>query len=1625
MPDETKSSKPTFDQREQQSGAQTNIAGDVHGPVLSGQFNGPVYIGASSSQTSGSTFDLRTCIVRVESLDGKHIAGTGFVVAPDLVVTCVHVVDALGVGAGGRVRLMFHVGRAMEAEVTADGWHPEEDVAFLRLSTRLPEGAVPVELGSSNGCSGHAYFAFGYPEDGEVQAHWPQGRIGGLVPIQGYPYQLLQLQGAEVDQGLSGSPVFDNVTSRTVGMIAAIKNLDDRRIQDPKVRYAYAIPAETIHSLCKTELGLLPPESGARTYPIPFQVPPLPVHFVQRPDDISEIKTQFLAEDIPDTLVVSVIHGLGGVGKSTFAASLCRTDDVRRRFSDGVLWATFGDSPDLLALLGVWIQSLGGYFASSTIEAAKLHLQTLLENRSVLLVMDDVWQIEHVRPFLAGGKSCRALITTREKVIGKFVGAQTYELGVLTPEQAETLLCKHLGRSLNASERATASELAQTVGYLPLALQLAAVQVADGVRWEELLGDLCQEIARLETLDPVEGYEEITDEAEHKRLSVTASFDFSLRRLASEMRQCFVCLGILPANTIITASIARAIWGLPDDRIAWDNLRVMYSKGLLLSAAPIRIRQQEYPAYRVHNLMYLYIRKILSQEISPAEQGVVRKRLDRWYLVTPDLHFYVRAKALDGYIHLFTPDGDSEMAQIIIEVLQTHDGLRRYFFQRGPNPAWTAFLYEQGFFEQPPSPIVTDQGVTLPHWDVLYFLQSVANQVPEMVVKVVESIDAEGWYISQVIRALNEIPTEYAIEVVPRLVQWLEEPHIARSISTEAINLIGRLTDDGQLNAGLALLDALTAPILPTKTGTRSPVVGVLGEAEAKFSVMHDYEADRLFKSIIPQLGKLAPACVVKILQNHLCTALQIEARVMDNAMFETQSWWRTAIEDTGQDQAYAYRDRLLCTLRDLLESWVEIDSAAAVPLIQQYLQDPREILRRIGLHILRVFPAKYKLLVITELQKTENLGHVGIHHEFLSLLRTGFPLLDVESQENLIIAICNGPPPAQLNKMIEWAKETRDAEGLQQYLVGYVKNWIRERLWMLQVYLSGDVRKIFENLDEELGEPPIPPSFTRWSSGGGRIEDASPIPEQELAQMHPEELLHYISEWQPPVNRGFELQRVSLEGLASVTASVVVTKSSEYVLYLVNMTQINPKFSQAVLERIRDGKPPLEEWTFGLELCEALLRNHTVRVAYDWLEVRRNMISILELGLEHPNFNLSEELLFRIRDLLLLLLDDPDPDEEVDRSSEGYLGFQAQHTIAINAVRPRALSSLIKYAELKASLSEKTPSSFAGEERQKHIEDVVLEALTKKLDRREDSSWAVHSVFGYHLYLLFSLDREWGEQNLNSIFPVGDEEESIRYYIAAWDSYVSHHRYWHPDLEVLRSRYERAIYNLGEGRITHEMGGISPATGLAIHIAYEYLRSDYDLLLPAGPGNLLRLLYEKGTSDAHTGVTWFFWRILEDQPQKREVYWPKIRTVWEWRAMQAKTTNFADDYGDEMRQYAFLLSSIPKSETLVSLQPLLESLIPYITKSQYRTHEWDAVEQHLAEEVDRDPCGVIRLYHEMYRLKPPFDFYRATEESHKIIATAAANRTACRETLSLISLLAQQGNHEFRDVYERHKDCA
>ncbi|MDJ0571802.1 MAG: NB-ARC domain-containing protein [Pleurocapsa sp. MO_192.B19] len=113
-------------------------------------------------------------------------------------------------------------------------------------------------------------------------------------------------------------------------------------------------------------------------------------------------------------MVISALQGLGGIGKTILAQALAQDPQVQECFCDGILWATLGQQPDVLSLLQRWIIALGDNdYKPTKIEDASIHLNSLLYDKAVLLVVDDGWNVDDIEPFRVGSGKCQVIITTR------------------------------------------------------------------------------------------------------------------------------------------------------------------------------------------------------------------------------------------------------------------------------------------------------------------------------------------------------------------------------------------------------------------------------------------------------------------------------------------------------------------------------------------------------------------------------------------------------------------------------------------------------------------------------------------------------------------------------------------------------------------------------------------------------------------------------------------------------------------------------------------------------------------------------------------------------------------------------------------------------------------------------------------------------------------------------------------------------------------------------------------------------------------------------------------------------------------------------------------------------------
>ncbi|MDZ7955972.1 NB-ARC domain-containing protein, partial [Nostoc sp. DedQUE09] len=378
---------------------------------------------------------------------------------------------------------------------------------------------------------------------------------------------------------------------------------------------------------------------------IPFQAPSLPANFVKRPQVTKEIKARLLENTSnAGALLISAIHGLGGIGKTTLVTALAHDEDIKKRFSGGVLWVTLGQEPDTLALLSSWVQGLGDYeFRAINIEATSAHLRTLLHDKAVLLVVDDAWEPDKVKPFLVASSQSRLLITSRRADVAG-MDADLQQLNLMTPEESLELLSNSLGREIKEVEKQEALRVAETVGYLPIALNLVAARVKWGITWAKLEAALKQEVANLKVLY-----------GPRQENSLEATFNLSINALRDYDEQAwenFIWLGVLPEDVTIAAPMAVTLWDMESPDEADERLELLWNDALLQSDSPVFVGGVEWKGYKIHDLLHDVAR---DQLINPPIgmdfnlPGAHSQLLERYRQKTQKNLWHTLPN--DGYIH--------------------------------------------------------------------------------------------------------------------------------------------------------------------------------------------------------------------------------------------------------------------------------------------------------------------------------------------------------------------------------------------------------------------------------------------------------------------------------------------------------------------------------------------------------------------------------------------------------------------------------------------------------------------------------------------------------------------------------------------------------------------------------------------------------------------------------------------------------------------------------------------------------------------------------------------------------------------------------------------------------------
>jgi hypothetical protein len=269
--------------------------------------------------------------------------------------------------------------------------------------------------------------------------------------------------------------------------------------------------------------------------------------------------------------------GVGGSGTTTLALIVCADQRVLRRFGDGLHWAQLG-------------RHVVGRAVLEEAQRIRTRIQSpdLSGSPQVLVVLDDVWSAEQLRPFL-DLPHVRVLLTTRFPEVMPRDGV-TVPVGPLTDPQARVVMIRGLGKAAesptSAIPPAAVAELAAATDGWPQLVRLVnralATETARGLTGRQ---------AALVVLDRLQSVRmshavRTTAVGTAGRLARAARevIGTAIGSLDTHAAARLIELGIFAAGEVVPLQLVTTLWlataGLDDDT-GWQLCRQLASSGLL------------------------------------------------------------------------------------------------------------------------------------------------------------------------------------------------------------------------------------------------------------------------------------------------------------------------------------------------------------------------------------------------------------------------------------------------------------------------------------------------------------------------------------------------------------------------------------------------------------------------------------------------------------------------------------------------------------------------------------------------------------------------------------------------------------------------------------------------------------------------------------------------------------------------------------------------------------------------------------------------------------------------------------------------------------------------------------
>ena len=327
--------------------------------------------------------------------------------------------------------------------------------------------------------------------------------------------------------------------------------------------------------------------------------PDMPARFVERPTEYGRLRDLILGAGRDRHVAISgraALAGAGGFGKTSLAIAVCHDPDIAAAFPDGILWITLGERPDVIDRLNALYEVLGtdgGHY--TTREGAENAVARALGDKKCLLVLDDVWTDDALRPFFRDGPNCVRLVTTRRpELVRDF---ESIDVDEMTGPESVQMLTAGVGPTPE-SLRDAFEALASLLGGWPLLLELANAALRRRMRHGEHVATALHALAEAHQREGPAAFDRTHPRERNDAVAHSVGVSLAFQREV-ERRQ-YVELGIFPEDVPVPIATAARLWGMEDTA----------AETVLMDLADLSLLKLDLASgtARLHDVMRSYLR---------------------------------------------------------------------------------------------------------------------------------------------------------------------------------------------------------------------------------------------------------------------------------------------------------------------------------------------------------------------------------------------------------------------------------------------------------------------------------------------------------------------------------------------------------------------------------------------------------------------------------------------------------------------------------------------------------------------------------------------------------------------------------------------------------------------------------------------------------------------------------------------------------------------------------------------------------------------------------------------------------------------------------------------------------